>query len=259
MGVKMYKIDLNCDLGESFGRYTLGMDEIIIPLISSANVACGYHASDPVVMTKTVKLAKEAGIAIGAHPGFPDLMGFGRRNINVSPEEIKAYTTYQLGALYAFCRSRDMGIQHVKPHGAMYNMAGKDYKLARGICKAVYEFDSDIILLGLSGSEMIKEAKDVGLKVANEFFADRAYEDDGSLVARTKEGSMITDETEMIHRVIRGVKEGKVKTISGRDIYIHIDSICVHGDGIKAVDFVKCIREAFTKEEIHICPINKLV
>lgn len=198
-------------------------------------------------------------VAVGAHPGFPDLMGFGRRNMTVSVEEAKAYITYQLGALYAFCKSLDMPIQHVKPHGAMYNMAGKDYKLARGICEAIYEFDSDIILLGLSGSELINAAKEIGLRAANEFFADRAYEDDGSLVARTKEGAMITDEDEAIHRVIRGIKKGKVRTISGRDINIHIDSICVHGDDPKAVDFVKCIREALSKEGITLCPLNKLV
>ena len=169
----MNKVDLNCDLGESFGRYTLGMDEEVIPLVSSANIACGYHASDPVVMERTVGLATGAGIGIGAHPGFPDLMGFGRRNMNVTPAEAKAYVTYQLGALYGFCRSKGVKLQHVKPHGALYNMAGKDAKLAEAIVEAVYEFDSDIILLGLSGSEMIRAAQRKGLRCANEFFADR--------------------------------------------------------------------------------------
>ena len=150
----MAKVDLNCDLGESFGAYTIGMDEKVIPLISSCNIACGFHASDPEVMKKTVALAKEAGIGIGAHPGFPDLMGFGRRNLNVSPAEASAYITYQLGALFGFTKSAGVRIQHVKPHGALYNMAGKDYDLALAIAKAVQAFDPEIILLGLSGSQI---------------------------------------------------------------------------------------------------------
>ena len=182
----MYCVDLNCDLGESFGRYTLGMDDKVIPLITSANVACGYHASDPVVMSKTIKMAKEANIRVGAHPGFPDLMGFGRRNMNVTPDEAKAYTMYQLGALDAFCRANGVKMQHVKPHGAMYNMAAKDYKLATAICEAIKEFDDSLIVLALSGGELVRAAKDMGLRVALEVFADRAYEEDGTLVDRRK-------------------------------------------------------------------------
>lgn len=165
----MKYVDLNCDLGESFGNYKIGMDEEVIPLITSANVACGYHASDPVVMQKTVRMAAENGIGIGAHPGFPDLMGFGRRNMNISTGEAYAYVTYQLGALDAFCRKYGVRMQHVKPHGALYNMAGKDYTLARAICEAVYDFDKELILLGLTGSELIRASETVGLKHANEF------------------------------------------------------------------------------------------
>ena len=216
----MYKVDLNSDLGESFGRYTLGMDADILQLVSSANVACGYHASDPLVMNKTIAMAKETGVRVGAHPGFPDLMGFGRRNMDVSPAEAKAYTLYQLGALDAFCKAHGVKMQHVKPHGAMYNMAGKDYALSKAICEAIYEYDKDLIVMALSGGELVHAAEDMGLKVAREVFADRAYEEDGSLVNRRKEGAMITDENEAIARVVRMIKEQKVTAITGKDIPI---------------------------------------
>ncbi|MDD6023208.1 MAG: LamB/YcsF family protein [Oscillospiraceae bacterium] len=255
----MYQVDLNSDLGESFGRYTLGCDDQIIPLITSANVACGYHAADPVVMETTISRAKAAGIQVGAHPGFPDLMGFGRRNMAVSNEEARAYTLYQLGALDAFCRVKGMKLQHVKPHGAMYNMAAKDYELSRAICQAVKEYDPELIILGLSGSETVRAAKDLGLRVAEEVFADRAYEEDGSLVNRRKEGAMITDEELAISRVIRMVKEHKVTSITGKDIAIQADSICVHGDGAKSLAFVDRIRKAFQAEGIKICPLKELV
>ncbi|MGM9533637.1 MAG: LamB/YcsF family protein [Intestinibacter sp.] len=255
----MLKVDLNCDLGESFGRYKLGLDEEIIPLISSANVACGFHASDPVVMQKTIKMAKKSDIQVGAHPGFLDLMGFGRRNMDISTEEAKAYVKYQLGALYAFCKGENMEIQHVKPHGALYNMAGKNYDLAKAICEAIYEFDKNIILLGLSGSQLIKAGEDTGLRVAREVFADRAYEDDGSLRARSKEGAVITDENIAIDRVVKMVKENKVTSYSGKEIEIYADSICVHGDGVKALEFVKKIRERLISEGIEILPLKEIV
>lgn len=255
----MLKVDLNCDLGESFGRYKLGLDEEIIPLISSANVACGFHASDPVVMQKTIKMAKQSDIQVGAHPGFLDLMGFGRRNMDISTEEAKAYVKYQLGGLYAFCKGENMEIQHVKPHGALYNMAGKNYDLAKAICEAIYEFDKNIILLGLSGSQLIKAGEDTGLRVAREVFADRAYEDDGSLRARSKEGAVITDENIAIDRVVKMVKENKVTSYSGKEIEIYADSICVHGDGVKALEFVKKIRERLISEGIEIIPLKEIV
>lgn len=255
----MFRVDLNSDLGESFGRYTLGMDDKIIPLITSANVACGYHASDPVVMEKTIAMAKEAGIRVGAHPGFPDLMGFGRRNMNVSPAEARAYTLYQLGALDGFCRAAGVKLQHVKPHGAFYNMAAKDYKLSVAICEAIKSFDKDLIVLALSGGELAKAAKDMGLRTALEVFADRGYEEDGTLVDRRKEGAMITDEQEAIDRVIRMVKEKKVTAVTGRDIPIQADSVCVHGDGVKALAFVEKIRAALQKEEIQICSLDEIV
>ena len=255
----MYKVDLNSDLGESFGRYTLGMDADILPLVSSANVACGYHASDPLVMNKTIAMAKEAGVRVGAHPGFPDLMGFGRRNMDVSPAEAKAYTLYQLGALDAFCKAHGVKMQHVKPHGAMYNMAGKDYALSKAICEAIYEYNKDLIVMALSGGELVHAAEDMGLKVAREVFADRAYEEDGSLVNRRKEGAMITDENEAIARVVRMIKEQKVTAITGKDIPIKADSVCVHGDGVKALAFVKKIRETLTAEGVEIVPLVDIV
>ncbi|QNK41945.1 LamB/YcsF family protein [Caproicibacter fermentans] len=255
----MNRIDLNCDLGESFGAYQLGMDEEVIPFVSSANVACGFHASDPVVMRKTVELAGKSGVCVGAHPGFPDLMGFGRRNMKVSPAEAKAYVQYQIGALSAFCRACGVKLVHVKAHGALYNMAGKDYDLAKAICEGIAEFDGSLILLALSGSEMIRAAKDTGIRAASEVFADRAYEEDGSLVARTKPNSMITDENEAIRRVVRMAKEGKVTAATGKDISIRADSVCVHGDNAHALEFVRKIRSALTAEGIEIAPLAQIV
>lgn len=254
----MYKVDLNSDLGESFGRYTIGSDDRIIPLITSANIACGFHASDPVVMMKTVNMVKEAGTGAGAHPGYPDLMGFGRRNMNVSHEEAKACTLYQISALGGMCKAAGVKLSHVKPHGAMYNMAGKDYELSKAICEAIKEYDPSLIVMGLAGSQMVKAARDMGLKTAEEVFADRAYEEDGSLVARSKPGAMIEDEDEAIARVIRMIKEGKVQAITGNDIDIKADSVCVHGDGEKALLFVEKIRKALTDEGIEICPLEEV-
>lgn len=253
----MFRVDLNSDLGEGFGRYTIGMDDGIIPLISSANIACGFHASDPVVMVETVKKAKEAGIQVGAHPGFPDLMGFGRRNMNISLGEAKAYTLYQISALGGICKAQGMKLQHVKPHGAMYNMAAKDYELSKAICEAVKEYDPQLVVMGLSGSETIRAAKDLGLRTAEEVFADRGYEEDGSLVNRKKAGAFIHDENEAITRVIRMVKEGKVTAVTGKDIEIQADSICVHGDGEKALLFVEKIRNAFEAEGIIVGDVVK--
>ena len=253
----MYKIDLNCDLGESYGAYHLGMDEEIIPLISSANVACGFHAGDFNTMAKTAKFCAESGISMGAHPGFPDLQGFGRRNMNLSPAEVQNLITYQVGALSAFCRSAGVRLCHVKPHGALYNMAAKDPALAKAICQGIYSFDPSLILLGLSGSEMLKQAKEIGLPYAAEVFADRAYEDDGTLVARSKPGAMITDEDEAVRRVVRMILEHKVTSINGKEIEICPDSVCVHGDSAKALLFVKKIRAALEAAGITIQPLQK--
>ena len=255
----MKSVDLNCDLGESFGRYTLGLDDQVIPLISSANIACGYHASDPVIMEKTVKMAKEHQVSIGAHTGFPDLMGFGRRNMAVSNEEAKAYTKYQIGALLAFCKAEGVKLAHVKPHGAFYNMAAKDYDLAKAICEGIYEVDPSIKLLGLSNSKMIEAGRQMGLRVANEVFADRAYQADGSLVPRKLPGAVIHDKDEAIARTIRMVTEGKVTAITGEEVEIAAHSICVHGDNPSAVEFVKNIRAQLTAQGVEIAPIREIV
>ncbi len=255
----MHKIDLNCDLGESFGAYKIGLDSDVIPFISSANIACGYHASDPVIMSKTVKLCVENNVRPGAHPGFPDLMGFGRRNMSVSPDDAKAYVIYQVGALSAFCKANGVVLQHIKPHGALYNMAGKDYALAKAICEGIYDINPEFILLGLSGSMLLKAAEDTGLRSASEVFADRGYMDDGSLVPRTQPGAMITDEDLMIKRVISMVKDGSVESVSGKKVSIKADSVCVHGDGEKAVAFVKRIRSELTSAGIEIAPIKDII
>lgn len=248
----MYKIDLNSDLGESFGAYKIGRDTDIVPLVSSANVACGFHAGDPTVMARTVGLCKESGTAVGAHPGFADLQGFGRRNMSVSPEDAKNMIIYQVGALDAFCRANGVRLQHVKPHGALYNMAAKDKRLADAICQGIYAYDPSLILMGLAGSEMIASAKEIGLPYASEVFADRAYEDDGTLVARTKPGAMIEDEDEAVERVVTMIKTHTVKTIGGKTIEITPDSVCVHGDSEKALAFVEKIRRTLTAEGVEI-------
>lgn len=253
----MKQVDLNCDLGESFGAYTIGQDEKVLPLISSANIACGFHGGDPLIMERTVALAKEAGVSIGAHPGFPDLIGFGRRNLAVSPKEARAYVQYQVGALKAFCDAKKVPLSHVKPHGALYNMAGKDPRLASALCEGLALSAPDCILLALAGSEMIKAAKDCGLFVAQEVFADRAYEEDGSLVPRTKPGAMITEEQQAIRQVLTMVLEGKAVTVTGKEIPLQADSICVHGDGEKALLFVKKIRTALEQAGIEIRPFFK--
>lgn len=254
----MKRVDLNCDLGESFGNYKCGLDADVIPYISSANVACGFHASDPLVMMKTVALAKQHGVAVGVHPGYPDLVGFGRRNMSVSVDELKAMVQYQIGALKAFCDVQGMTLQHVKPHGAMYNMAAKDRKLADAICEAIREVDPKLILLGLSGSQMLESARELGLPCASEVFADRAYEDDGSLTPRSLPGSVITDEEQAISRVLQMVREGTVTTRSGKVIPIQADSICLHGDGVKAVEFAKRIRAELTAAQVRIVSLSEL-
>lgn len=255
----MYTIDLNCDLGESFGTYKIGMDEEIIPLISSSNIACGFHAGDPNVMAKTIRMCKENNVAVGAHPGFYDLQGFGRRNISISPSDAKNIITYQMGALDAFCKQQGIIMQHVKPHGALYNMAAKDYLLAKAICEGIFEYNKSLILLGLAGSEMLKAAQDTGLIYASEFFADRAYEDDGTLVPRTNPRALIRDEDELINRIISTIKNHTVKSINGKEIKIAPHSLCVHGDGEKALLFVKRIKQTFENEHICIKPISEVL
>ena len=255
----MYRVDLNADLGESFGAYTIGMDAEVLQFITSANVACGFHAGDPLVMEKTVRLAAAQGTAVGAHPGYPDLMGFGRRNLKVKPAEAKAYIKYQVGALMAFTKAAGLKMQHVKPHGAFYNMAAVDEALASAICEGIYEVDPELILLGLAGSAHIRAAKAAGLRTASEVFADRAYMDDGTLVPRTMPGAMVHDKKLAIARTVRMVKEGCVETITGKIIPIQADSICVHGDNPDAIGFVQEIRDTLAREGVAVTCIADVI
>ena len=251
------KIDFNCDMGESFGMYKMGLDEEVIKHITSANIACGFHAGDPNWMRTTVKLAEEHGVAIGAHPGFPDLSGFGRRTMNASALEVKNDVIYQMGALQAFTGAKRL--QHVKPHGAMYNMAVDDQDLATAICEAVLEVDSDIVLLALAGSQWISVAEDLGLRVGREIFADRALNTDGTLVSRSKEGSVIHDIQKVVDRSLRMVTEGKAVAISGEVIDVEADSLCLHGDTPGAVDMAQALKQALVAEDVEVTPLGELV
>ena len=248
-----YRVDLNCDLGESFGPYRIGMDEKIIPLITSANVACGFHGGDPNVMEKTVALCRKSGVSVGAHPGFHDLEGFGRRNLAASPAEVKNDVIYQIGALSAFCRAQGVKLHHVKPHGALYNMAVKDEGLATAICEGIRAVDENLPILAPGSSAMVRAAKKLGIPVICEVFADRAYMPDGTLVPRKQPGAMIEEENLAVERVLRMVKEGKVQAIDGTDIDVQADSVCVHGDNEKALCFVERIRAALEGAGVEVC------
>jgi len=253
------KIDLNSDVGESFGRYKLGLDEEVIPLISSANIACGFHASDPAVMRHTISIAKQHGAAPGAHPGFPDLMGFGRRNMDVSLEEIKDDVTYQIGALQAFATMQGLKLQHVKPHGALYTMAVKDMRIWEPTIEVLAGLNKDLILVVLAGpnrQELEDMGSHYGIRIAFEFFADRAYNPDGSLVSRKEPGAVIHDHQIAAERVLKMITEGKVVSKDGGDIELHADTICVHGDNPEAVALVKNVREKLLASEVEIAPMG---
>ncbi len=252
-------IDLNCDLGESYGSFQVGADEQVIALVSSVNIACGWHAGDPLTIEKTVGLAKQHGVGLGAHPGLPDLLGFGRRRLHISPEEACAYVRYQLGAVSAFAQAAGIPVQHLKPHGALYNMAAVDYPLASGICRAVASFDPGLILLGLSGSEMVRAAKDHGLRVASEVFADRAYQSDGTLVPRDLPGSVITDEETAVQRALQLAAEGTVESNTGAVIPIRADSICIHGDSPHALRLAQCICSALADRGIRVSSLQNVL
>lgn len=245
-------VDLNSDLGESFGTYKLGNDEAILTYVTSANIACGFHAGDPGVMKKTVRLALQHHVAIGAHPGFPDLVGFGRRDMAVSPEEAYDMTVYQIGALQAFVQAEGGTMHHVKPHGALYNMASVNSSLAEAIAEAVYKVCPEAILYGLAGSELIKAGARLSIRTANEVFADRTYQQDGTLTSRRLPNALITAHDAAVSQVIRMVKEGQVRSTQGTDVAIQADTICIHGDGPHALTFAALIKEALLKENISI-------
>ena len=251
------RIDFNCDMGESFGMYKMGFDEEVIKHITSANIACGFHAGDPMWMRHTVELAEAHGVAIGAHPSFPDLNGFGRRNMVVSPTEAKNDVTYQVGALQAFTASKKL--QHVKPHGAMYNMAVNDESLAQAICESVMDVDPQMILVALAGSRWIDIAEDMGMKVAREIFADRALNPDGTLVSRSQPGSVIHDTNEVVERSLRMVTEGKATAISGEEIDVQADSLCLHGDTPGAVEMAAELKRELEAAGVEILPLGRIL
>lgn len=244
------KIDLNCDLGESFGRYTLGLDAEVLPYVTSANIACGFHAGDPTVMAATVALAEKNQVALGAHPGLPDLVGFGRRKMQITPAQAQADVQYQVGALAAF--SKNGKLHHVKPHGALYNMAAQDYELARGICLGIKAVDPTLILVGLANSQLIKAAQDVELPYAQEVFTDRNYLADGSLVPRSQPNALITDEQTAVDRTVKMIQTQSVTAIDGQQVALKPDTVCVHGDGAKAVAFVQKIHAALLAADIEV-------
>ncbi|MDJ1468566.1 LamB/YcsF family protein [Xanthocytophaga flava] len=248
----MHSIDLNCDMGESFGLWKMGNDLQIMDYVSSINIACGFHAGDADTMRKTVAAAMKKNVAIGAHPGFPDLQGFGRRNMQLSSEEVYNIILYQIGALAAFVKVAGGRLHHVKPHGALYNMAAKDSSLSSAIAQAIKDFDPSVIVYGLSGSFLISESQKLGLKTASEVFADRTYQQDGSLTPRNQPFALIEDTTQSLKQVLKMVKEQQVVTPSTIPVPIQADTICIHGDGKHAVDFAQAINTLFQEHSITI-------
>jgi UPF0271 protein len=252
----MHIVDLNCDMGESFGAYTMGRDEEILDYVTSANIACGFHAGDPSTMRKTVRLALEKNVGIGVHPGLQDLTGFGRRNMDISPQEAYDLVVYQIGALHAFVQSEGGHLQHVKPHGALFNMAAKNAALSEAIAEAVYKVDPKLVLFGLAGGELVNAGEKIGLRTASEVFSDRTYQEDGSLTSRREENALIKDHEVAVNQVIRMVKDGKVKSLQGSDVSIKANTICIHGDGPSALDFAKYISKALKEANITVAKIG---
>ncbi|MCM3454950.1 LamB/YcsF family protein [Heyndrickxia oleronia] len=255
----MSMIDLNCDMGESFGAYKMGTDEEILNYITSANIACGFHAGDPTTMRKTVTMALERNVGIGVHPGLPDLVGFGRRTMDISPQEAYDLIVYQIGAVYAFTKAEGGKLQHVKPHGALYNMAAKSPSLSEAIAEAIYKVDPELILFGLAGGELVKAGKKIGLRSASEVFSDRTYQEDGSLTSRREVNALIHDQEVAVNQVIRMVKEGKVKSLQGVDVSIQAHTVCIHGDGQNALQFAKYISTSLQNAGITIAKISNFL
>ncbi len=254
-GKWMFKVDLNCDLGESFGRYKLGEQQEILKYVSSANIACGFHAGDPTVMRETVKLAIENGVKVGAHPGLPDLNGFGRRDMAITAQEGYDMVVYQIGALQGFLTRYNETMQHVKPHGALYQMASRDSKLAEAIAQAIYDVSPSLVLFGLAGSELTKAGEKIGLRTAHEVFADRTYQADGSLTSRSQQDALITDQEHAVAQVLKMVTEGKVRSQQNTEVSLQADTICIHGDGAHALDFAKYIKETLENNQINVAAI----
>jgi len=254
----MDHVDLNCDMGESYGSRIIGDDDSIMPLISSANIACGYHGGDPLVMGRTVRLAMRYGVNIGAHPSFHDLEHFGRREMQLSEEEIGQLVTFQVTTLKRMAEAQGARLTHVKPHGALYNMSARDPGYAGAIARAVKAIDPGLILFGLSGSLSIDAAAEHGLRHCAEVFADRTYQEDGSLTPRTSPGAMIEDPGMAAAQVLMMVKQGKVRTVSGKTIDIRAETICIHGDTPGAAAYARTIRELLEAEGITIQPCSRI-
>ena len=246
------QVDLNSDMGESFGAWHMGDDRGLLEHVSSANIACAFHAGDPQTMARTVMAATARQVAIGAHPSLPDLQGFGRRTMQITEAEAYAITLYQAGAMQGFARVAGNPMRHAKAHGALYNMAAQDARLAAGICRAVRDLDPRLVLFALAGSVMVEVGRDMGLTVAQEVFADRSYQDDGSLTPRSQPGAMITDLDQSIAQVRRMVGEGYVRTLSGADVPIEAHTICLHGDQPGAALFARAIRESLEADGVEI-------
>jgi UPF0271 protein len=252
----MHQIDLNCDMGESYGAWHMGNDEAVLEHVTSANVACGFHGGDPRTMRATVTMALARGVAIGAHPGFPDLQGFGRRPMTLSKSEAYETVLYQIGALAGFAQAAGTRLVHVKAHGMLYNMAVRDSGLAEAIAQAVHDFDRNLVFFGLAGSELIRAGEKLGLQTASEVFADRSYQDDGSLTPRSQPGAMIEDVEVSVTQVKRMVLEGVVRSVSGKDVPVRADTLCVHGDQPGAVAFARRIRSELAAEGVKVAAIG---
>ena len=248
----MKKIDLNCDMGESYGAWKMGADAGVMPFITSANIACGFHAGDPATIRKTVRLAVDAGVAVGAHPSLPDLMGFGRRAMRISPQDMYDLVIYQAGAVEAFARAAGAKLHHVKCHGALYNMAATDEGLSEAMGKAVRDLGGDVKLYALSNSLMMKVAKKQNVPVFGEVFADRGYADDGTLAPRDKPGGMIEDPAASVKQVLAMIEEGYVTSLAGKRVPVAADTLCLHGDQPGAVTFAQALRKVFTEKGITV-------
>jgi UPF0271 protein len=251
------RIDFNCDLGESFGTYHLGVDEQIMPYISSANIACGFHAGDPIWMQRAVSAAERMGVAVGAHPGLPDLIGFGRREMKITTEDARNYVIYQVGALQAF--TRDRRLQHVKPHGALYNMGVSSESIAHAVAEGIKLVDERLILVGLVNSLWIKVGQEIGLRVAREIFADRAFNPDGTLVPRSQPGAVIEDREEVVTRSLKMVLEEKAIAVNGQEIAVKADTICLHGDTPGAVALARHLRERMKAAGVKVAPLGSFL
>jgi UPF0271 protein len=249
------QIDLNADLGESFGPWTMGQDEALMTSITSANVACGFHAGDPSVMRATIRLAKQHGVAVGAHPGFPDLAGFGRREMHLSTTEVEDLVLYQLAAVAGVAAAEGVPLHHVKAHGALYNMAARDPALAQAIARAVTAFDRTLILLGLPNSALLHEAKAAGLRIAAEVFADRTYEADGSLTSRRTPGSVIHDPARVVERAVEMITTNQVTATDGRVVSLRGNTICLHGDTPGAADLARQLRAALESAGVRVAAL----